>query len=52
MQIWKSDNVFVFIWKYVEDCALKHLSLFEIRAHEICGKFVYKNPETLGYVED
>ena len=30
MQIWKSANIFVFIWKYLEDLTLKHLLLFEI----------------------
>ena len=41
MQIWKSANIFVFIWKqYVEDFLLQHLLVFEIYAHEICKKFV------------
>ena len=43
MQIWKSVNIFVFIWKwYVDDFTLKHLLLFEICARKICKKFVYK----------
>ena len=33
--------------KYVEDFTLKHLSLFEICAREICEKFVYKHSETI-----
>ena len=51
MQIWKSANVFVFVWKYyVEDFTLK--KLFEICAHEICEKFVYKHSETIEYVKN
>ena len=49
MQIWKSANIFVFIWKYVEDFTPKHLL---ICALEICGKFVYKHSETVKYVEN
>ena len=52
MQIWKSGNIFVFIWKYVEGFTLKHLLLFEICAREICEKFVYKHPETTEYVKN
>ena len=53
MQIWKSANIFVFIWKqYVEDFALKHLLLFEISAREISEKFVYKHSETIEYVKN
>ena len=37
MQIWKSSNIFVLIWK--------HLLLFEICPREICEKFVYKYSE-------
>ena len=41
MQIWKSVNIPVSIWKqYVEDLTLKHLLLFEICLREICWKFV------------
>ena len=47
MQIWNSANIFVVIWKYVEDFTLKHLLLFEIFAREICEKFVYKHSETI-----
>ena len=48
MQIWKFVNIFAFIWKeYLEDFVLKHLSLFEICASEICEKFVYKHSETI-----
>ena len=53
MQIWKSANTFIFIWKqYVEDFTLKHLLLFEICTHEICEKFVYKHSETIEYVKN
>ena len=36
----------------VEDFILKHLLLFEICAHEICEKFVYKHSETIGNVKN
>ena len=53
MQIWKSANIFVFIWKqYVEDLAIKHLLPFEICTCEICGNFVYKHSETIEYVKN
>ena len=53
MQIWKSGNVFVFMWKYyVEDFTSKHLLLFEICAPKICEKFVYKHSETIEYVKN
>ena len=53
MQIWKSANIFAFMWKYyVKDLTLKHLSLFQICAREICEKFFYKNSETTEYVKD
>ena len=52
MQIWKSANIFAFIWKYVEDFTLKHLLIFEIGAHEICENFVYKYSETIKYVKN
>ena len=53
MQIWKSANIFVFIWKwYVENLTLKHLLLFEICAQKICEKFVYKHSETIEYVKN
>ena len=52
MQIWKSVNMFVFIWKeYVEDFAVKHL-LSELHASEICEKFVYKHSETIEYIKN
>ena len=47
MQIRKSANFVVFIWKYVEDFTFKHLLLFEICTREICEKFVYKHSETI-----
>ena len=50
MQIWKSTNISIFIWKkYIEDFTLKHLLLFEICAREICENFVYKHSETIEY---
>ena len=53
MQIWKSAKIFVFIWKqYTEDFTFKHLLLFEICAHEICEKFVYKHSETIECVKN
>ena len=53
MQIWKSANIFVFVWKYyAEDFTLKHFLLFEICAREICEKFVYKHSETTEYVKN
>ena len=43
MQIWKSANIFYFISKkFVEDFTLKRLLLFEVCAHEMCEKFLYK----------
>ena len=53
MQILKSANIFVFMWKnYVEDFSLKHLLISEICAREICEKFVYKHSETIEYVKN
>ena len=53
MQIWKSVNIFVFVWKYcAEDFTLKHVLLFEICARELCEKFVYKRSETIEYVKN
>ena len=53
MQICKSANIFVFMWKwYVEDFTLKQLLLFEICAHEICEKFVCKHSVTIEYVKN
>ena len=47
MQVWKSANIFVFIWKWdVEDFILIHIVLFEV-----CKKFVYKHSETIEYVK-
>ena len=44
MQIWKSANIFVFIWKeYVEDFTFEHLLLFEICAYDINSQTVYNN---------
>ena len=51
-QLWKSANIFVFIWKYyVESFTLKHPLLSEICALKICEKFVYKHSETIEYVK-
>ena len=36
----------------VEDITLKQMLLFEICAHEICEKFVYKHLETIEYVKN
>ena len=53
MQIWKSANIFVFMWKqYNEDFTLKHLLLFEICTCAICEKFIYKHSETTEYVKN
>ena len=53
MQIWKSTNIFVYIWKYHDDdFRLKHVLLFEMCAKEICEKFVYKHSETIDYVKN
>ena len=53
MQIWKSANIFVFIWKcYVENFTLKHLLLFERCVREKFEKFVYNHSETIEYVKN
>ena len=53
MHIWKSANIFVFIWKkYVEDFTLKHLLLSETCARKISEKFVYKHSETIEYFKN
>ena len=50
MQIWKSTNIFVFIWKYVEDFTLKNtFLLFDTCARKTCEKLVYKHSETMEY---
>ena len=42
VQIWKSDNVFVFMWiYYVEDFTSKHLLPFKTCVPKICEKIVY-----------
>ena len=52
MQILKSANIFVFIWKwYVEDFILKHILLFDKCAREICETFIYKHSEIIEYVK-
>ena len=50
IQIWKSANIFFFIWKYVEDFTLKQLLLFETCTRETCEKFVYKHSKRIDYV--
>ena len=52
MQIWKPANIFVFIWKCVEDFTLKDLLLFEICERGICEKFVYKHSETIDSIDN
>ena len=53
MEIWKSANLFAFIWKYnVEGFTLKHLLIFEICAREMCEKFAYKHSETIEFVKN
>ena len=53
MQIWKSANIFVFIWKwYAEELTLKHLLLSEICARGMCEKFVYKHSKKIEYVKN
>ena len=52
MQVWKSGNILVFIWKqYVEDFILKHLLHFEICARKIYEKCICKHSETIKYVK-
>ena len=43
MHIWKSAILVFILKKVVEDFTLKHLSLFQICAREICGNVVYKH---------
>ena len=53
MQIWKSDNIFVFIWKqYVENFTLENLLVFKICTREICETLVYKHSETEEYAKN
>ena len=53
LQIWKSANIFVVIWKlYVEGFTLKHFLLFETCARKIREKFVYKHSETIEYLKN
>ena len=43
MQIWKSANIFLFMWnQYVEDLTLRQLLIFEIYMGEICKKVFYE----------
>ena len=44
MQIWKSTNILIFIWKwYEEDLTLKHYLLFEIHTRVRCVKSLFTN---------
>ena len=53
MQIWKSANIFMFIWKYyAENFTLEHILLFERCVREKCEKSVYKHSETMDYVKN
>ena len=52
MQIWKFANIFVLIWKYVEDFIVKHFLLFDTCTRGICEKFVYKHSEIVKYVKN
>ena len=53
MQIWKSANIFAFLWKqYVDHFTLNHLVIFEICALKICKMFVYKLSEKIEYVKN
>ena len=53
MQIWKSANIFAFMWKhYIEDFTLRHLLIFEICTREICENIVYKHSEAIEYVKN
>ena len=53
MQIWKSTDIFVFIWKwYVKDFTLKHLLQFEKCIREIWEKVIHKHSETIEYVKN
>ena len=53
MQIWKSANIFVCIWKqYVEIFTLKHFLLLEICARELCEKLIYKHSEKIEYIKN
>ena len=38
--------------KYAEGFTLKHLLLFEIYAHKLCEKFVYKHSEAIKHVKN
>ena len=53
MQMWKSPNIFVFMWKkYAKDFTFKHPLVFKMCTREICEKFVYKHSEAIEYVEN
>ena len=53
MQIWKSANIFLFMWnQYVEDLTLRQLLIFEIYVGEICKKFFYEHSEIIEYIKN
>ena len=51
MQTWESANIFVFVWKYVEDFTLKK-TYFLTYAHVRREKFVYKHSEAIERVKN
>ena len=53
IQILKSANIFVFLWKYyAEDFILKYLLLFETYAREIWENFLYILSGRIEYVKN
>ena len=36
----------------LKDFTLKHVLIFDICAHEVCEKFIYKHSETIEYVKN
>ena len=52
-QIWKSANIFVFIYEEnAEDFTFKYLLRFEICTPETCEEFVYKHSEAIEYAKN
>ena len=52
MQIWKSANIFLFMWnQYVEDLTLRQLLIFEIYMGEICKKFFYEKKLSNSFIK-
>ena len=52
MQIWKSVNIFVFIWKWYCMSKISHLNAFYILRYVHVRCFVYKHSETIEYVKN